>query len=115
MPVKRLLLPYMRKITLGDLTAGDLVVVECWKCGRVYRVAPHYLIDRFQPGFLLDQLKEREFKCTRCGWGESLVHVMRATHPEPPPKEPQTAMEKIAHELGTTPSDLRTRRYRQGG
>ena len=110
MPVKRFTLPYFQKIALSDLTVGDLVVVECWKCGRVYKIAPHFLINRFEPGLMLEVLAKREFKCRRCGWGEGMLQVLRATHPEPPPREPQTVMEKIARELETRPSDLIIRR-----
>jgi len=111
MPIRRIYLPTGRTLVIRDLEIGDLIKVWCWKCDRLYRLAPHDLIDRYGPGDGLQAVLARDLRCKGCGWRDMIFEIWRASHPDPHPP-PNTVVGKIARELGVSEMELRDRRRR---
>ncbi len=69
---------------INQLTARDVLVVRCLHCGKVYRVAPHVLYDRYPEMTQLGTI-EKDLRCGPCGRkGGMSWNLERAVGPEYP-------------------------------
>lgn len=78
MPSRKIYIAPAWSLKLSDLSAADLLVVECGICGKKYRLATHVLHERFEPHEPMKNIR-RLMACKKCGQSVSLsTHIERA-------------------------------------
>ena len=79
MPYTKVTLGPRYSVRLDDLRASDCIFAKCMSCGKVWRIAPHRLYDRFPPHERMKTIGDR-MKCAHCRTGAGLTwHVLRAS------------------------------------